>query len=156
VVVERDSAEIRTGQPPTFSGFPVVVGRRIARSGVLGNSNRTPRPQEAVRAWSGFRQAGIAYERDPRAAGYTKYLLNKLINLAKNGILIFDSTDNCYILHRNFDVDAIVYNTCSRFDYLISTIFGMKPTDLQGYSSTILTILLIGGIQLVSTGILVQ
>jgi hypothetical protein len=33
---------------PTFPGFPVVVGRRIARSGVLGSGKRAPRPQEAV------------------------------------------------------------------------------------------------------------
>jgi hypothetical protein len=33
-------------------------------------------------------------------------------------------------------------------------IFGMRASDVQGFSSTILTILLIGGIQLVSTGVL--
>jgi hypothetical protein len=33
-------------------------------------------------------------------------------------------------------------------------IFGMRATDVQGFSSTILTILLIGGIQLVSIGVL--
>jgi hypothetical protein len=33
---------------PTFPGFPVVVGRRVARSGVSGNGKRASRPQEAV------------------------------------------------------------------------------------------------------------
>jgi dolichol-phosphate mannosyltransferase len=33
-------------------------------------------------------------------------------------------------------------------------IFGMRAADVQGFSTTILTILLIGGIQLVSTGVL--
>jgi glycosyltransferase involved in cell wall biosynthesis len=33
-------------------------------------------------------------------------------------------------------------------------IFGMRASDVQGFSSTILTILLIGGIQLISTGVL--
>ena len=33
-------------------------------------------------------------------------------------------------------------------------IFGVRASDVQGFSSTILTILLIGGIQLVSTGVL--
>jgi nucleoside-diphosphate-sugar epimerase len=33
---------------PTFPGFPVVVGRRMARSGVFGNGRRAPRPQKAV------------------------------------------------------------------------------------------------------------
>jgi hypothetical protein len=32
--------------------------------------------------------------------------------------------------------------------------FGMRASDVQGFSTTILTILLIGGIQLVSTGVL--
>jgi polyisoprenyl-phosphate glycosyltransferase len=34
------------------------------------------------------------------------------------------------------------------------SIFGMRASDVQGFSSTILTILLIGGIQLVRTGVL--
>src|SRR5262249_16171419 len=34
------------------------------------------------------------------------------------------------------------------------SIFGMRASDVQGFSSTILTILLIGGVQLVSTGVL--
>jgi glycosyltransferase involved in cell wall biosynthesis len=33
-------------------------------------------------------------------------------------------------------------------------VFGMRASDVQGFSSTILTILLIGGIQLISTGVL--
>ena len=33
---------------PTFPGFPVVVGRRIARSGTVGNAKLASRPQEAV------------------------------------------------------------------------------------------------------------
>lgn len=44
-----------------------------------------------LRAWSGFRQVGIAYERDPRAAGKTKYPLRKLIGLARDGIFNFST-----------------------------------------------------------------
>jgi len=33
-------------------------------------------------------------------------------------------------------------------------VFGMRASEVQGFSSTILTILLIGGIQLVSIGVL--
>jgi hypothetical protein len=36
------------GPEPTFPGFPVVVERRIARSGVLGNGKRAPHPQAVV------------------------------------------------------------------------------------------------------------
>jgi hypothetical protein len=42
-----------------------------------------------LRAWSGFCQTGVAYERQPRAAGSSKYPLTKLIGVAKDGIFNF-------------------------------------------------------------------
>lgn len=42
-----------------------------------------------LRAWVGFRQIGIEYEREPRAAGHTKYPFSKLMRLAMDGIFSF-------------------------------------------------------------------
>ena len=110
-----------------------------------------------LRAWSGFRQAGVVYERDPRAAGHSKYSLRKLIKLASDGIFSFSTiplTAVFYVgsLMASVSFAALLLVLILRvFDILI---FGMRASDVQGFSSTILTILLIGGIQLVSIGVL--
>jgi polyisoprenyl-phosphate glycosyltransferase len=110
-----------------------------------------------LRAWSGFRQVGVAYERQPRAAGSTKYPLMKLIGVAKDGIFNFSTkplTAMFYLgtLMSVLSFVALLLVVILRL--LDIPIFGMRASDVQGFSSTILTILLIGGIQLISTGVL--
>jgi glycosyltransferase involved in cell wall biosynthesis len=110
-----------------------------------------------LRAWSGFRQAGVVYERQQRAAGSTKYPLRKLIKLASDGIFNFSTVPLTAvflvgILMSTLSFIALVVVLVFRI--LDISIFGMRASDVQGFSSTILTILLIGGIQLVSTGVL--
>jgi glycosyltransferase involved in cell wall biosynthesis len=110
-----------------------------------------------LRAWSGFCQVGVAYERQPRAAGSTKYPLTKLIGLAKDGIFNFSTVPLTAVFYLGtlmsvLSFVAILLVLILRlFDI---PIFGMRAADVQGFSSTILTILLIGGIQLISTGVL--
>ncbi|HEY8443678.1 MAG TPA: glycosyltransferase, partial [Clostridia bacterium] len=40
-----------------------------------------------LNAWVGFKQAEVCYERNPRAAGETKYTLKKMFKLAGDGII---------------------------------------------------------------------
>jgi polyisoprenyl-phosphate glycosyltransferase len=110
-----------------------------------------------LRAWSGFCQVGVAYERQPRAAGSTKYPLTKLIRLAKDGIFNFSTVPLTALFYLGTLMSVL--SLVALLSILILRlfdipIFGMRPSDVQGFSSTILTILLIGGIQLVSTGVL--
>ena len=110
-----------------------------------------------LRAWSGFHQAGVVYERDARAAGDSKYSLRKLIKLGSDGIFNFSTiplTAVFYVgsLMASVSIAALLLVLILRvFDI---PIFGMRASDVQGFSSTILTVLLIGGIQLVSIGVL--
>ena len=105
-----------------------------------------------LRAWSGFHQAGVVYERDARAAGDSKYSLRKLIKLGSDGIFNFSTiplTAVFYVgsLMASVSIAALLLVLILRvFDI---PIFGMRASDVQGFSSTILTVLLIGGIQLV-------
>src|SRR5271167_301142 len=104
-----------------------------------------------LRAWSGFRQVGIAYERDPRAAGVTKYPLHRLIKLAFDGIFNFSTTPLTAVFISGLlmsGISFIVLILVLVFRIFDIPIFGMRASDVQGFSSTILTILLIGGIQL--------
>ena len=110
-----------------------------------------------LRAWSGFRQVGVVYERDPRAAGITKYSLLKLIKLASDGLFNFSTTPLRGVFYLGVSMSSLSFVALLLvlilrvFDI---PIFGVRASDVQGFSSTILTILLIGGIQLVSIGVL--
>jgi len=44
-----------------------------------------------LRSWIGFRQVGLEYERDARAAGKTKYTPAKLVRLALDGLVSFSA-----------------------------------------------------------------
>jgi dolichol-phosphate mannosyltransferase len=110
-----------------------------------------------LRAWSGFCQVGVAYERQPRAAGSTKYTLMKLLGLAKDGIFNFSTVPLTGVFYLGTLMSVLSFMALLLvliFRLFNIPIFGMRAADVQGFSSTILTILLIGGIQLVSTGVL--
>jgi dolichol-phosphate mannosyltransferase len=110
-----------------------------------------------LRAWSGFRQAGVVYERDARAAGDSKYSLRKLIKLGTDGIFNFSTIPLTAVFYAGSLMASVSFAALLLvlilrvFDV---PIFGVRASDVQGFSSTILTILLIGGIQLVSIGVL--
>jgi polyisoprenyl-phosphate glycosyltransferase len=140
---------------PVDAGDFSLIDRKVLD--VINKLPERNRFFRGLRAWSGFRQIGVTYERHPRAAGSTKYPLRKLIRLAKDGIFNFSTvplTGVFYmgVLMSGLSFIALVLVLILRvFDI---PIFGMRASDVQGFSSTILTILLMGGIQLVSVGVL--
>ena len=75
---------------PLDSGDFSIMDRTIVD--ILNNEmpeyNRFVR---GLRAYSGFKQIGIEYDRDPRFAGETKYTYRKLIKLALDGIFDFST-----------------------------------------------------------------
>jgi polyisoprenyl-phosphate glycosyltransferase len=140
---------------PVDAGDFSLIDRRA-----LDVINALPEKQRffrGLRAWSGFCQVGVAYERQLRAAGSTKYPLTKLIVLAKDGIFNFSTVPLTAVFYLGTLMSVLAFVALllvlilRLFDI---PIFGMRVADAQGFSSTILTILLIGGIQLVSIGVL--
>jgi len=100
---------------------------------------------------------GIEYERHARAAGSSKYPLRKLIGLSKDGIFNFSTVPLTGVFYLGLSMSSFAFATLL-FVLVLRIfnipIFGMRASDVQGFSTTILTVLLIGGIQLVSTGVL--
>lgn len=69
---------------PLDSGDFSLLDRRVVRAmKSLPEKLRFPR---VLRAWVGFRQAGLSYDRSSRAAGTSKYSFSKLYKLATDGI----------------------------------------------------------------------
>jgi glycosyltransferase involved in cell wall biosynthesis len=91
----------------------------------------------------------ITYTRDPRAAGKTKWNYFKLVGLAIDGITSF-TTSPLRIATISGSLIALFGFVYMAF-LIIRTLF--RGIDLDGYASTMSVILFLGGIQLLSIGI---
>ena len=103
-----------------------------------------------TRAWVGFRQTGIEYERNARISGTPKYTLKKLFLLAYNGLFSF-SNFPIKILARLglvvliFSVSYTIYILTKKF------FIGGVP---QGFTTLILVLFFFNGILLIAIGII--
>lgn len=101
-------------------------------------------------SWIGYKKKEILYDRDPRIAGETKWNYLKLINLALDGITSFTTAPL-----RIASVFGIVISLLA-FLYIlflvIRTIF--FGSDLAGYPSMMAVMLFLGGVQLLSLGVI--
>ncbi len=101
-------------------------------------------------SWIGYRKKEILYNRDPRAAGETKWNYAKLINLAIDGITSFTTAP----LRLSTYIGALV--SLVAFVYilylLVRPLFGVSTG--AGYSSIMAVVLFLGGVQLLSIGVI--
>jgi glycosyltransferase involved in cell wall biosynthesis len=110
----------------------------------------THRFMKGLFAWVGFRQIGIHYEIDPRVQGRTKFSFWKLWNFALEGITSFTImplklSSYLGLLVALGSLSYALYTT-------IKTILFGDP--VQGYTTLIVSILFLGGVQLIVLGIL--
>ncbi len=101
-------------------------------------------------SWIGFRKKEILYDRDARVAGTTKWSYPKLINLAIDGITSFTTAPLRISAYIGGFVSFVAFVYIAYL--LIRPFFGV-PT-VPGYASTLAVILFLGGLQLLSLGII--
>ncbi|UTX51723.1 glycosyltransferase family 2 protein [Candidatus Saccharibacteria bacterium TM7i] len=125
-----------------------LLDRRVVEA--LKLFRESQRNTKAMFSWVGFNKKEILYDRDPRAAGETKWNYVKLINLAIDGITSFTTAPLriSTVLGVIVSVFAFLYLL---FLVIRTTFFG---TDLAGYPSMMAVILFLGGVQLLSLGII--
>jgi len=101
-------------------------------------------------SWIGFRQAGVPYRREARGAGSTKYPVRRMLHFAIDAITSFSTTPIRFVTA----VGSISVVFC--LGYLGWTLYVRLFTDsaVQGWASVIVLVLLLGGLQLVSLGII--
>jgi len=140
---------------PLDAGDFSLIDRRV-----LNEINHLPEKNRffrGLRAWIGFAQVGVEYERAPRAAGVTKYPFFKLLKLAADGIFNLSTVPLTIVLYSGMAISLLSFLAlCFFFIWRITNveIFGARIGDAQGFASIIITILFIGGVQLICTGIL--
>ena len=133
---------------PIDSGDFSMLSRRV-----VDNMNAMPeqsRYLRGMRAWVGFKQIGFEYDRDERQAGETKYSWTKLFELAFNGIFNFSDFPVKIITRLGFltVVFSLIY-----FAYNIYRKIYYNDVP-QGFTATILAIILFSGVQMISLGLI--
>lgn len=140
---------------PLDSGDFSVLDRKVVD--VLKNMPERNRFVRGLRAWSGFKQIGLEYDRASRAAGAPKYTLSKLIKLATDGIIAFSSVPLTIASYIGLAVSVlavigVIFTLLQRIFINFFESIGLGP--VPGFATIVIAILFLGGVQLIFLGII--
>lgn len=127
---------------------------RLADRKVVDVINSLPEHNKFFRglfSWVGFKQAPIEYERKERFAGETKYPLNKMIKLAKDGIFSFSTKPLKFVT--KLGIISIFISILILIYSLLSFIFDWNNLT-AGWTSIMVTVTFFAGVQLLSLGMI--
>ena len=136
---------------PADAGDFCIMRRSVAD--VLNSMPENNRYLRGMRAWVGFRQTGVEYDRGLRLSDESGYSLSKYFALASNAIFSFSYKPLKYVS---------VIGALVAFGSFVTAIYivGMKLTgrgpSVSGWVSLLVSVLLLSGIQLISIGLLGQ
>ena len=134
--------------PPDTGDFCLMDRKIVDLLNAMPERNRYVR---GLRAWLGFRQTAIHFERPARFAGETKYPFRRMVGLAVDGILSLSKAPLRLAMYFGFFASAISFALLIYF--VLERLFG--PGNLaRGWASTIVVILFLGGVQLICLGVI--
>lgn len=134
---------------PLDAGDFAIMDRRVVDElNAMPERNRFVR---GIRAWVGYRQIGLEYDREPRFAGTSKYPLSKLLKLAYDGVISYSFAPLRMMTHLGFAISLVAF---AMIVYLLALRVVYGERMVIGWTSTVVVILFLGGIQLISLGIL--
>lgn len=138
----------------TSVDIPVDTGDfRMMDWKVVEVLNRMPEQHKFIRgmvSWVGFRQTYVEYDRDQRHSGKTGYTFKKMLGFAIDGITGFSNVPLKVATWMGFGISIvsfllIIYTLYARF---------ISGNYVQGWASLMISILFIGGIQLICLGLI--
>ncbi|HEU0310892.1 MAG TPA: glycosyltransferase family 2 protein [Sphingomicrobium sp.] len=133
---------------PEHAGDFRLLDRRVVD--VIRRMPERNRFMKGLFAWAGFKQAAVAYHREERTVGKTKYNYWKLWTLAIDGITSASTLPLRVwsYLGAFVALGALAYSIYIVIRTLTSGI------DVPGYASLMVAVLFLGGLQLLSLGVL--
>lgn len=133
---------------PKDTGDYRLMSKKAYRA--VGQLRERNRFMKGLFAWVGYKQKQLYFEREPRAAGETKWNYNKLWRFAIDGITSFS-----YLPLR---FATWIGMTVATFAFIYGLVIIVKTlilgTDVPGYPSLMVVILFLGGIQLTALGVI--
>ena len=133
---------------PEHAGDFRLLDRRVVE--VIRAMPERNRFMKGLFAWGGFRQTAVYYDRAERAVGTTKFNYVKLWKLAVDG-LTSASTVPLRVWSYIGAMIAVVALAYAVFLIARTILYGI---DVAGYASMMVAVLFLGGIQLLSLGVL--
>lgn len=133
---------------PLDTGDFRLMDRKVVN--VMNQMRERHRFLRGMSSWVGFRQVGVTYRRSARFAGVTKYPFSKMLRLALNAITSFSYFPLQLATYMGFFAAGLSILT-------IPVIVVMRLIGQQaffGQATTLVAVLLLGGVQLISLGIL--
>jgi polyisoprenyl-phosphate glycosyltransferase len=132
---------------PLDVGDFCAMSRRIVDQ--LNWLPETDRFVRGLRAWVGFRQTGIPYDRDRRRAGVPKYTMAKLIQLSLDGLFSFSYAPLRWLAGAGFVLCAVSF-----VGILVVLYRYLFTPYVPGYTSLAILVLFFGGVQLLTGGLI--
>lgn len=133
---------------PFNAGDYRLMDRRVVDS--IGQMRERSRFMKGVFAWVGYKQASVEFARPERFAGQESQSFRRLWRLAVDGIIAFSTIPLRVWSYVGFVIASLsfIYGLV----ILSKTLF--YGVETPGYASTMVVILFLGGVQLLSLGIL--
>ena len=133
---------------PLDTGDFRLIDRKVVD--VMNSMRERHRFLRGMSAWIGFKQIGVEYKRAARHAGVTKYPFSKMLKLALNAITGFSYFPLQVATYFGFFAAGLAI-------VAIPIVASMRLAGshfFEGQTTTLISVLFLGGVQLISLGIL--
>ena len=152
----RIMAAISDIEIPLDSGDFCVMDRKVVNV-LIHDMPEQIRFIRGMRAYAGFKQIGVTYERAERAAGEVKYTFKKLVQLALDGLFGFSSFP--LRLSTYLGISIAIPSLIIGVFFLVHRMFGFKvfghtPEETPGLASLAVGMFFLGGVMLTMLGII--
>ncbi len=152
----RIMAAISDIEIPLDSGDFCVMDRKVVNV-LVHEMPEQIRFIRGMRAYAGFKQIGVTYERAERAAGEVKYTFKKLVQLALDGLFGFSSFP--LRLSTYLGISIAIPSLIIGVFFLVHRMFGFKvfghtPEETPGLASLAVGMFFLGGVMLTMLGII--
>lgn len=148
-VFYRISARLFDIPVPYDAGDFCVMTKRVLK--VLLSMPENNRYLRGMRAWAGFQQAGIEYERGERYTGSSGYTLKKYLSLAFDGIFSFSFRPLKYVMLSGIFISFLSFAYAAWIIFLKIT---DRLPDVPGWTFLAVAVLFLSGVQLIGMGII--
>jgi dolichol-phosphate mannosyltransferase len=133
---------------PVDTGDFRLMDRKVVDT--LSGIREYHRFMRGLSVWVGFRQVGVPYKRDARKAGETKYPLRKMLRFAFDGITSFSYVPLQLATYTGFTIAGIAL-----LFILVAMALRLSGIEaFKGQATTLVSVLFMGGIQLIFLGII--
>ena len=133
---------------PLDTGDFRLLDRKVVD--VLKKMRERHRFPRGMAAWVGFRQVGVPYKRAARFAGVTKYPFKKMLKLALNAITGFSYFPLQLATYFGFGSAGLAIVAIP----VVAIMRIMGSQFFGGQATTLIAVLFLGGVQLISLGVL--